>query len=114
MGPEAQGASFSAVDDERDPLDEPEGLEPVTRFMPFRPQAGHPEVDDTDSYVSLLIDQEFSRNRSDVARDTARRASSRRSHSYLKVIDGGTGDLPSASPARPQARRPRHLAAQRA
>ena len=34
-------------------LDEPEGLAADTAFIPFRPQAGHPEVVDTDSYVDL-------------------------------------------------------------
>ena len=114
IGPESQDVAFGVGDDDHDPLDEPEGLEPVTRFMPFRPQAGHPEVDDTDSYVDLLIDQEFSRNRSDVARDSARKVAKRFKRSYLKVIDGGTGEVPTAAATRSLGRRPRHLAARRA
>ena len=63
-------------------LDEPDGLEASTQFLTFRPQAGHPEVTDTDSYVDLLINQEFSRNASPAARRTF--------HDYLTLIDGGT------------------------
>ena len=63
-------------------LDEPDGLEASTQFLTFRPQAGHPEVTDTDSYVDLLINQEFSRNASPAARRTFR--------DYLTLIDGGT------------------------
>lgn len=100
LGPDAPGVGFVADDaDDADALDEPEGLEPATRFMPFRPQAGHPEVDDTDSYVSLLIDQEFARNRSEAARDSAKRSQRSGSHDYLKVIDGGTGDIRSSTGA---------------
>ena len=65
-----------------DTLDEPDGLEPDTQFIPFRVPAGHPEVVDTESYVDHLISEEFSRNSS-----TAVRKSSRR---FLRVLDGGT------------------------
>lgn len=85
--------SFSDVVGGSSSLDEPDGLEASTQFLPFRPQAGHPEVMDTESYVDLLINQEFSRNASPAARRTFR--------DYLTLIDGGT--LPG-----------RHLAAQRA
>ncbi len=82
-----------------DELDEPEGLEPNTAFIPFKPQAGHPEVVDTDSYVDMLVDQELARNESPSVRRLARH----KLRDYFKVIDG-TGDIKSA----------RHLAAQQA
>lgn len=82
-----------------DELDEPEGLEPNTAFIPFKPQAGHPEVVDTESYVDMLVDQELARNESPSVRRLARH----KLRDYFKVIDG-TGDIKSA----------RHLAAQQA
>lgn len=80
-------------------LDEPEGLAADTAFIPFRPQAGHPEVVDTDSYVDLLVDQELARNESASVRRLARH----KIRDYFKVIDG-TGDIMGA----------RHLAASQA
>lgn len=80
-------------------LDEPEGLAADTAFIPFRPQAGHPEVVDTDSYVDLLVDQELARNESASVRRLARH----KIRDYFKVIDG-TGDIAGA----------RHLAANQA
>lgn len=82
-----------------DLLDEPEGLEADTTFIPFRPQAGHPEVVDTDSYVDLLVDQELARNESASVRRLARH----KIRDYFKVIDG-TGSIAGA----------RHLAANQA
>lgn len=82
-----------------DLLDEPEGLEADTAFIPFRPQAGHPEVVDTDSYVDLLVDQELARNESASVRRLARH----KIRDYFKVIDG-TGSIAGA----------RHLAANQA
>lgn len=72
-------------------LDEPEGLAADTAFIPFRPQAGHPEVVDTDSYVDLLVDQELARNESASVRRLARH----KIRDYFKVIDG-TGDITGA------------------
>lgn len=80
-------------------LDEPEGLAADTAFIPFRPQAGHPEVVDTGSYVDLLVDQELARNESASVRRLARH----KIRDYFKVIDG-TGDITGA----------RHLAASQA
>lgn len=82
-----------------DELDEPEGLEPNTAFIPFKPQGGHPEVVDTDSYVDMLVDQELARNESPAVRRLARH----KLRDYFKVIDG-TGTIKGA----------RHLAAQQA
>ena len=65
-----------------DSLDEPDGLEGNTSFIPFRMPAGHPEVVDTDSYVDYLINQEFSNNSSHAARSSSR--------DYLRVIEGGS------------------------
>lgn len=79
-----------------DTLDEPDGLELDTRFIPFRTPAGHPEVVDTESYVDYLIGDEFSHNQSVSAR--------RSSREYLRVIDGGTHKMKHL--ARPKS--PRH------
>ena len=95
MGPEPA----PVTDDDADALDEPEGLEPDTAFIPFKPQAGHPEVVDTDSYVDMLVDQELARNES----ASVRKLAHHKIRDYFKVIDG-TGDLKGA----------RHLTAQQA
>lgn len=65
-----------------DTLDEPDNLEPQTSFIPFKTPAGHPEVVDTETYVDYLIEDEFSKSSSPVAR----RSSSR----FLRVLEGGT------------------------
>lgn len=65
-----------------DSLDEPDGLEADTSFIPFRMPAGHPEVVDTETYVDYLIDQEFSQNHSESARHSSRE--------FLHVIEGGS------------------------
>ncbi len=62
-------------------IDEPDGLEGSTGFIPFRMHANHPEVVDMNSYVDYLIDDEFSQNPSPIARRTSR--------DYLTVIQGG-------------------------
>lgn len=61
-----------------DTLDEPDGLEPETGFIPFRTPAGHPEVVDTGSYIDYLIEDEFSKN------------ASHGSKRVLRVLEGGT------------------------
>lgn len=69
-----------------DTLDEPDGLEPDTLILTFRPPAGHPEVTDTASYINYLVANELEGNSSKTARKAAR--------SSLKVIQGGsTGNL---------------------
>lgn len=86
------------LDDEDDgagSLDEPEGLEASTQFIPFRPQAGHPEVVDTEGYIDLIVDQEISRSNNPSVRKGYR--------DYLRIIDGGTNRLPRSA---------RHMAAQ--
>lgn len=65
-----------------DTIDDPEGLEDSTSFIPFRAPAGHPEVVDKETYVDYLINEEFSRNRSASARKSSR--------SFLQVIEGGS------------------------
>lgn len=65
-----------------DTLDEPDNLEPQTSFIPFKTPAGHPEVVDTETYVDYLIEDEFAKSSSAVAR----RSSSR----FLRVLEGGT------------------------
>lgn len=91
-----------------DTLDEPDGLEAPTSFIPFRTPAGHPEVVDTETYVDYLINDEFSRNESSSARRNARE--------YLHVIEGGTlTQSLFGSARRARGRRgsyqPRHMAA---
>lgn len=56
-----------------DTLDEPDGLEPDTQFLTFRTPAGHPEVQDTNSYINYLVEHEMEGNSSQVVRDRARR-----------------------------------------
>jgi hypothetical protein len=63
-------------------IDEPDGLEGSTGFIPFKLHAGHPEVVDANSYVDYLIDDEFSRNPSKAARKSSR--------DFLTVIQGGS------------------------
>lgn len=89
LGPNTNQPMFSDEVGDIDTIDEPEGLEPVTEFMSFKPMAGHPDVQDTSSYIDLLIDQEFSHNSSSSARQSVRGVL----RNYLKVIDGGTGQL---------------------
>lgn len=91
LGPEPDPEPVFSDDlgDERT-LDEPDGLERSTKFMTFRPQAGHPEVTDSESYVNLLIRQEFAKSRS------AHRLARKTFRKHLKVIDGGTGEEPTA------------------
>ena len=72
-------------------LDEVDHLEPDTIFMAFKPQAGRPDVTDTDSYVDMLVDEELARNESKSVRKLARHSIRKR----FKVIDGGTADIPA-------------------
>ena len=72
-------------------LDEVDHLEPDTIFMAFKPQAGRPDVTDTDSYVDRLVDQELARNESKSVRKLAHHGIRKR----FKVIDGGTADIPA-------------------
>jgi len=84
-------------------IDEPDGLEGSTGFIPFRLPAGHPEVVDADSYVDYLIDDEFSRNPSSVARKS--------SHEFLTVIQGGSQRMrPLAGKSEQASHRPKHFA----
>ena len=83
---------FDDIVGDDETLDEPEGLESKTAFMPFRVPAGHPEVRDMDSYIEYLLKQEFSKNTSKAVRRNARE--------YLKVIEGGTADVDKAKVAK--------------
>lgn len=66
-------------------IDDPDGLEGPTGFIPFRVPAGRPDVVDTESYIDYLIDDELSQNESP--------ALQRSRHSYLRVIEGGTSPI---------------------
>lgn len=81
--------AFNDVVGSADTIDDPTGLEDPTKFIPFRTPAGHPEVVDTESYIDYLIDDEFSRNKSQAAR--------RSSREYLHVIQGGSQSLKSTA-----------------
>lgn len=72
-------------------LDEVDHLEPDTIFMAFKPQAGRPDVTDTDSYVDMLVDEELARNESKSVRKLVHHSIRKR----FKVIDGGTADIPA-------------------
>lgn len=63
-------------------IDDPDGLEGPTGFIPFRVPAAHPEVVDTSTYVDYLLRDELSHNSSEVLR--------RSTHAHLRVIEGGT------------------------
>lgn len=81
--------AFNDVMGSADTIDDPTGLEDPTKFIPFRTPAGHPEVVDTESYIDYLIDDEFSRNKSQAAR--------RSSREYLHVIQGGSQSMKSTA-----------------
>lgn len=87
MGPDGSVPAFDVEADASGSLDEPDGLEPSTRFMAFKPQANHPEVTDTESYVSLLVNQELSRATSPSIREAFRER--------LRLIDGSTSAFPT-------------------
>lgn len=89
LGPTSEQNTFVDEVGDLDSIDEPEGLEPPTQFMSFKPTAGHPEVQDTNSYVDLLIDQEFAQNSSTAARKSVRGVM----RNYLKIVEGGTGQI---------------------
>lgn len=66
-------------------IDDPDGLEGPTGFIPFRVPAAHPEVVDTESYIDYLLRDEMSGNSSQALRRSTR--------SYLRVIEGGTNPM---------------------
>ena len=74
--------AFEDIVGDADTLDEPDGLEESTTFIPFKTPAGHPEVVDTETYVDYLIGDEFGRNSSKAARSGAGR--------FLRLLEGGT------------------------
>lgn len=84
---EERNFTFEDVVGTGETLDEPDGLEPDTAFIPFKMPAGHPEVIDTDSYVDYLIEDEFSKNPSKAVRRTSKR--------FLRVLEGGTQSEPA-------------------
>lgn len=80
--PQRDPVEFSDVAGGIDTIDEPDGLEPDTNFIPFRTPAGHPEVVDVASYVDYLVEDECSKNPCPAIRRGGRRS--------LQVLDGGT------------------------
>lgn len=92
--------AFEDIVGDADTLDEPDGLEESTTFIPFKTPAGHPEVVDTESYVDYLIGDEFGRNSSKAARSGAGR--------FLRLLEGGTStnrlNRVDDAPSRPRAK----------
>lgn len=80
--PQRDPVEFSDIAGGIDTLDEPDGLEPDTNFIPFRTPAGHPEVVDVASYVDYLVEDECSKNPCPAIRRGGRRS--------LQVLGGGT------------------------
>ena len=80
-----QVIDFEDVIGSEESLDDPDGLEPKTQFIPFRAPVGHPEVVDTDSYIEYLI-------RTEEERINARRVN-KKARKHLKVIEGGTSQF---------------------
>ena len=66
-------------------IDDPDGLEGPTAFIPFKVPAAHPEVVDTDTYVDYLLRDELSHSNLQILRHSP--------HAHLRVIEGGTGNL---------------------
>lgn len=66
-------------------IDDPDGLEGSTAFIPFKVPAAHPEVVDTDTYVDYLLRDELSHSNLQILRHSP--------HAHLRVIEGGTGNL---------------------
>ena len=116
-----QPLSFVDEVGDSETLDEPDGLEVDTDFIPFCAPAGHPEVVDTESYVDYLVRQEFALR---AARNAAHLSSDGHPR-FLRLVEGGTGVMtvtdsapaPQGAPRRlilsPAERklayRPRHL-----
>ena len=71
-------------------IDDPDGLEGPTGFIPFRVPAAHPEVVDTETYVDYLLRDELSQNSAEVVRNSV--------HAHLRVIEGGTNPLRLRTP----------------
>ncbi len=80
---------FEDVIGQEDSLDEPDGLESKTEFIPFKAPAGHPEVVDMDSYLEYLV-------RSEEERYAAKRFK-KKSRKHLRVIEGGTAQFSIAN-----------------
>lgn len=98
----SQAPGLALVENAIDSIDEPDGLEPATSFIPFRAPAGHPEVKDTESYVDYLVRDELAHNHSKVVRDGVSSASgldsdsdsTRTNYEHLRVVEGGSGVWP--------------------
>ncbi len=81
----ANPINFEDIIGLEDSLDDPEGLEPQTDFIPFKAPVDHPEIVDIDSYVDYLI-------KSEQERFNARRVKTK-SRKHLRVIEGGTSQF---------------------
>lgn len=69
-------------------MDEIDGLEQATEFLAFRVPGGHPEVQDTGSYVNYLVQDELSESANPLVKKHAA--------SHLRVIEGGSGRIRKA------------------
>lgn len=78
----AEPVAFADVVGGEDTIDDPDGLELPTDFVPFRVPGGHPEVVDTETYVDYLLKDELSKSSSPAVRRSSRR--------FLRMLEGGT------------------------
>ena len=66
-------------------IDDPEGLEGPTGFIPVRSRAVRRDAVDTETYVNYLLRDELSQSDAEVLRQAPQ--------AHLRVIEGGTGKL---------------------
>lgn len=73
-------------------VDEVDGIEPDTGFLAFRVPGGHPEVQDTGSYIDYLVKDELL----DASSPLIQRHVQRHGATHLRVIEGGSGRIRKA------------------
>lgn len=84
---EMEDAEFDWID-----MDEVDGIEPDTGFLTFRVPGGHPEVQDTSSYVDYLVKDELL----DASSPLIKKHAQKRTATHLRVIEGGSGRIRKA------------------
>lgn len=84
---EMEDAEFDWID-----MDEVDGIEPDTGFLTFRVPGGHPEVQDTASYVDYLVKDELL----DASSPLIKKHAQKRNATHLRVIEGGSGRIRKA------------------
>lgn len=84
---EMEDAEFDWID-----MDEVDGIEPDTGFLTFRVPGGHPEVQDTASYVDFLVRDELQ----DASSALIKKHAQKRTATHLRIIEGGSGRIRKA------------------